>query len=125
MSASSKYRSRCCNECGTTYQPGRADQFFCARKCRMDFENRRMLRGSEIYDLFMIMRYERGIARMRGVWAIACRLAQQWKAEDDEKRSGRASWTPVARALARYPVTMVTADSYVKREKFGRAGVRA
>ena len=124
MTASPKYQSRCCNECGEPYRPGRADQFFCATSCRMAFENRRMIRGKEIYDLFMIMRYERGIARVRGIWAIACRLAQQWKAEDDAERGGRRSWTPSARAIERYPVTMTTADVYVKSEKFGRAGVR-
>jgi predicted nucleic acid-binding Zn ribbon protein len=124
MPASPKYQSRHCNECGAAYQPGRMDQFFCANACRMTFENRRMIRGKEIYDLFMIMRYERGIARVRGIWAIACRLAQQWKAEDDALRGGRRSWTPSGRALERYPVTMTTADAYVKSEKFGRAGTR-
>jgi len=122
--ASPKYRQRCCNECGQPYQPGRADQFFCVRKCRMDFENRMMTRGRELYSLFMVMRYERGVARMRGVWAIACRLAQGWREEDERERDGRQSWIPAKRALAKFPVTMTVADVYVKQEKFGRAGVR-
>jgi hypothetical protein len=90
----------------------------------MDFENRMMTRGRELYSLFMVMRYERGVARMRGVWAIACRLAQGWREEDERERDGRQSWIPAKRALAKFPVTMTVADVYVKREKFGRAGVR-
>jgi hypothetical protein len=117
----SKYRARCCNECGTDYSPRRADEFYCSTPCRKAFDNRAMTRGRDLYHLFMAMRYERGLAKGRGLWAIACRLAQEWRAEDDAERGGRKSWQSVTKSLDRLPVVMTTKDVYVRPEKIGRA----
>lgn len=124
MSTATKYRPRCCNECGGEYAPRRADEFFCSTPCRKAFDNRRMTRGRDLYDLFMALRYERGLAKVSGLWAIACRMAQEWRAEDEAKRGGRKSWLPVKRALDRLPVVMVEKDVYARREKFGRNAAR-
>lgn len=96
-----KYKARCCNECGENYTPRRADQFFCSTPCRKDFENRAMERGRDLYHLFMVMRYERGLAKLRGVWAVACALGRVWRTEDERERAGRKSWLPYARAMER------------------------
>lgn len=112
----SKYRPRCCNECGSDYTPRRADEFFCSTACRKTFDNRRMTRGRDLYDLFMALRYERGLAKVSGLWAIACRMAQEWRQEDEAARAGRKSWLPVKRALDRLPVVMIEKDVYARRE---------
>jgi hypothetical protein len=88
----SKYRPRACNECGEAYTPRRCDEYFCSTPCRKDFENRAMVRGRDLYTLFMVMRYERGLARLRGVWGVACALARRWREEDERERAGRKSW---------------------------------
>lgn len=121
MTTPSKYRPRCCNECGDGYTPRRADEFYCSIPCRKAFENRRMVRGRDLYDLFMCLRYERGVARALGIWAIACRLAQGWREEDTRDRDGRKSWMPAKRVIDKMPVTMKEVDVYVRREKFDRS----
>lgn len=83
---------RVCRECGTEFQPKVPHAEFCCSPCRLAFNNRRMQRGAELYDLFMVMRYERGAAKALGLWAIMCRMAQAWRAEDDRQRGGRKSW---------------------------------
>jgi hypothetical protein len=95
-----KYRERRCNECGEAYTPRRVDEFYCSTPCRKSFENRRMVRGKELYDLFMVMRYDRGAAKLLGVWNLMCRLALHWREEDDRDRAGRKSWLSPNRALA-------------------------
>lgn len=83
-----------CAECGKPYSAKRlrADNAFCSPACRDTFGNRRKIRGAQLYDLFMILRYERGVAKAKGVWALACRLAQDWREEDTRQRQGRQSW---------------------------------
>lgn len=111
MSTAPKYRNRCCNECGADYQPRRADEFYCSIVCRKAFDNRRMVRGRDLYDLFMAMRYERGFAKTRGIWAIACRLAEMWRDEDKAQRDGRKSWS-AAKVISNLPVVITTADVF-------------
>lgn len=107
----SKYRPRCCNECGSPYMPRRGNEFFCAVPCRKAHENRRMVRGRDLYDLFMAMRYERGFAKARGIWAIACRLAEKWHDEDKRERDGRKSWS-AKRTIDKLPVVVVQKDVF-------------
>lgn len=120
MNKAPKYKARCCNECGESYAPRRCDEFFCSIPCRKAFDNRAMTRGRELYHLFMVMRYERGIAKAMGVWAIMCRMAMMWKTEDDRERGGRKSWQAPKRVIAKLPVTLQATDVYVRQEKFGR-----
>lgn len=61
----------------------RFEKKFCCHACGTKWNNRRKQRGAELYDLFMTMRYDRGTAKLFGVWAIMCRMASMWKEEDD------------------------------------------
>lgn len=83
-----------------------------------------MVRGRDLYDLFMALRYERGLAKAKGVWAIACRLAQSWREEDERERAGRKSWQPVKKVLDRMPVAMTTVDVFIGKDRVGRGGAR-
>lgn len=65
---------------------------FCGQPCRLRFNNRRLQRGAELYDLFMTMRYDRSEAKRLGVWALMCRMGQQMREEDQIDREGRQSW---------------------------------
>ena len=95
----SKYQPRNCDECGHEYTPRRGDQFFCSTDCRKAFENRRMTRGAELYDLFRAMRRERDKAKELGIWSEMCRLEFRWQEEDEAERPGRKSYRPPKRAL--------------------------
>lgn len=87
-----------CPECGNGVR-GRRKQFCCAA-CRLAWNNRRLQRGAEIYDLFRAIRRERDEAKRLRVWTEICRLEFRWQAEDDAQRPGRRSYVPPARALA-------------------------
>jgi hypothetical protein len=90
-----------CQECGGAFAPSRPDNCFCGKPCRQAFNNRRMQRGSDLYDLFMGLRFERSAATQLKVWVKMCALAASWRAEDYELRAGRPSWGPLAPALGR------------------------
>ncbi len=85
-----------CRECGAAFEPRRAreDAAFCRPVCRSAFNNRRFTRGAQLYDMMMLLRYQRGLAKARGIWALLCRMCQDWRAEDVEHRAGRPSWQP-------------------------------
>ncbi len=119
MTAQPKYRQRCCNECGEAYTPRRCDEFFCSIPCRKSFDNRAMVRGRDLYSLFMVMRYERGVAKALGVWAIMCRMAMEWRAEDLRERDGRKSWSGPKRVIDKLPVTTQAQDAYKGTVKAG------
>jgi hypothetical protein len=68
---------RACLECGEPVQAARADAEFCCAPCRMAFANRRAARGAELYDLFMLQRFERATAKRVGAWSLMCRAASQ------------------------------------------------
>lgn len=65
---------------------------FCSAECRKMNNNLRAMRGAQLYDLFMAMRYERDLATELGLWTNACKLAQKWRMEDERQRAGRKSW---------------------------------
>lgn len=82
-----------CLECGGRMQTTRdGPHVFCSSGCRKSFNNRRMRRGAQLYDLFMAMRHERKEAEGERVWSALCRLAAEWRSEDDDQRGGRKSW---------------------------------
>jgi hypothetical protein len=85
---------RACRECGESFGTDRREAAFCTSPCRMKFQNRRRDRGADLYDLFMAVRYERGLAKVHGIWSLMCRLGQHWRDEDQAERDGRQSWTP-------------------------------
>lgn len=117
------YKSRECNECGSCYQPRRCDEFFCSTPCRKAFDNRAMVRGRELYHLFMVMRYERGTAKLLGIWAIMCRMATAWREEDNAERNGRKSWQAPKKVVSKLPVTVTSKDVYKGGVKIGRPQV--
>lgn len=93
-----------CLECGAILEAaGRNRRDFCCEAHRRTFNNRRMLRGAELYDVFMAMRYSRAEADETGAWNFACRMASAWKVQDDAQRAGRRSWNPVREVKARRP----------------------
>lgn len=94
---------RACKECGATLEGMKPGARFCGSKCRLDFNNRRLQRGAEFYDLFMAMRYDREEAQKHGAWSMLCRMAQQMRDEDVAQRAGRKSWQPPSRVLADRP----------------------
>lgn len=92
MAVVGKMVKRCCAECGAAYEARRAESEFCSTSCRMAFNNRRAARGVQLYDLFMAQRYERADSKDWGTWSAMCRLAEDFRGEDIEKRAGRKSW---------------------------------
>jgi len=84
-----------CRECGARYTAKRATRGFCCGVCRQNWNNRRLLRGAEFYDLFMSMRHDRDHADDQGAWNFMCRMAADYKAKDDSERAGRRSWDTI------------------------------
>ena len=81
---------RKCIECGTYFVAKKEHARFCSTRCRKAFNNRRMTRGAELYDIFMALRYERKWAQAVGAWQLICRLVSVWRQQDE--REGRKSY---------------------------------
>ena len=90
-----------CSECGGSLIECREGAEFCCTSCRQAFQNRRLQRGAELYDLFMVQRFDRSRGRTMGAWTMMCALASHWRAEDRTKRAGRPSWTRPAKLAER------------------------
>ena len=67
-----------------------------------------MTRGAELYDLWMTLRYDRPLAQAYGVWKLLCRLAWQYRDEDNARRNGRKSWRSPRAILDRNPSLRAT-----------------
>lgn len=93
---------RLCRECGEGYQAERRSSEFCTDAHRKAFNNRRALRGAELYDLFMASRFDRDKAKAEGAWSVMCRMASHYHAEDATVRAGRPSWLSVETIKARH-----------------------
>lgn len=78
-----------CKECGS---PKSERAIFCCQRCRLRFNNRRMLRGAELYDIFMAMRFDRERAKDERLWSSLCALASVYRDADKARREGRKSW---------------------------------
>lgn len=87
-----------CRECSAPLTGGAS---FCSRDCRNSYTNRRRTRGAEIYDLFMTLRYDRPRAKIMNIWSKLCRMAAEFKRQDDE--AGRQSWNDPAVTLQNRP----------------------
>ncbi len=101
--ARQKNRVHGCAECGA--DASRAASF-CGDACRHAFNNRRRVRGAEIYDLFMALRFERRLGTALGLFQAICRLASDFRAEDRASRDGRKSW--------RHPRTVLSERPHLK-----------
>lgn len=96
---------RCCLECGAALSassPREAE--FCCTPCRMSWNNRRAARGAQVYDLLMALRFERGPAKVAGVWSILCALCSAFRDADRAARGGRRSWRKTSDAIAALPL---------------------
>lgn len=92
--------AKTCLECGAPLnltKPGN----FCCREHRKDFNNRRMSRGAELYDLVMELRFNRSEAKRKGTWSLLCARAGAFRDADKHYRDGRPSWD--SRAHLRLP----------------------
>lgn len=74
-----------CHECSKEFATRRADAVFCSTECRKAFNNRRAVRGAELYDLFRALRRDRAKAKELNVWTALCRLELRWHQEDQER----------------------------------------
>ncbi|SEK36776.1 hypothetical protein SAMN04515666_101338 [Bosea lupini] len=91
--------NRVCAECGAPHKAARPTAEFCSATCRKAFNNRRALRGAELYDLFMAHRFERQAAQEARVLHAMNRLASNWREEDKAQRAGRKSWRRLAAVM--------------------------
>ncbi len=81
-----------CLNCGSRFLAGTRRPEFCGTPCIKSWNNRRMVRGAELYDLMMILRFEREEAYQKKVWSAMTRLARRYRDEDLAERNGRRSW---------------------------------
>lgn len=93
--------SRCCQECGESFESRKVEARFCSTACRQAFNNRRLQRGADLYDLFMASRFERDQAAQEELWSKMCAVASGWRQEDERDRRGRKSWGNLREALQR------------------------
>lgn len=101
MNIRAKKQQCLCRECGAPVD--RDDALFCSGVCRQAFNNRRLQRGAQLYDLFMALRFNRPLASSLGLWSILCRLASEWRSLDQVERAGRQSWQDPRRFLEKNP----------------------
>lgn len=79
-----------CRECGAISVEKSNGQCFCDQNCNNAWSRRRAKRAIQLYDIFMEMRYHR--AGAKGLWTLACRLAEEWRDEDRRIRKDLKSW---------------------------------
>lgn len=93
-------RPRTCRECGKPLSNEmKANADFCCTGHRIKWRNRRMSRGADLYDCFMALRYDRGAAKLHGLWALMCRMASDWHEED--QKAGRRTYFPPKETVQR------------------------
>lgn len=97
------YKIKPCLECGSEFQQFRAGEAFCTGSCRKVWNNRRAVRGAQLYDLFMNLRFNREEASDEQVWSAMTRLSAEFRANDVAERSGRRSFRTIAASLGDMP----------------------
>ena len=76
-----------CKECGAEYTAKKAHSKFCSTKCRKDYNNRRAVRGAQLYDVFMAIRYDREAATKYGLdRTFISRMGEMFNEEDKGSR---------------------------------------
>lgn len=96
-------RKRTCIECGEVFTSPKPHAEFCCQPCRKEFNNRRAMRGAQLYDLFMTMRFDRQAAADNHVWSTLCSVASAFRDSDKSARGGRRSWRKLQAALGALP----------------------
>lgn len=92
-----------CLECGASKESTAANVEFCCTNCRKAWNNRRAMRGAELYDLVMVWRFDRGRSKALRIWTLLCRMASIFRADDLEHRVGRRSWSAAEHVIDRKP----------------------
>lgn len=88
-----------CRECGASCEATALNQVFCDINCNNAWSRRRTKRAIQLYDVFMQMRYHR--AGAKGLWTLLCRLAEEWREEDQRIRKGLQSWKDPAYIISK------------------------
>lgn len=91
-----------CLECGDAFEATQEAEFCCTGH-RKDWNNRRMQRGAQLYDLWMSLRYERGRAKLFAAFTLVSALASAYRKADKALRGGRRSWRKLEAAVADIP----------------------
>jgi len=111
-------RLNACLECGVPFAATRGREF-CAPGCRQLWNNRRMQRGAELYDLYMAHRFDRANAQALHAMTAMNRMTANFRAEDRAQRAGRQSW--------RSPRAVIEERPYLRavttRMRMGRMGI--
>lgn len=107
-----------CRECQSAFQPRHPSQEYCSTNCGRIFNNRRAVRGAELYDLFCALRSERKLSGEIGIWTEMCRLELRWKEEDGQVRK----YLPPRLALNRLYETgrLMMGEIVAKAHRIGR-----
>lgn|GEM_PF-1243503 len=88
-----------CLECGKAAVSTAVNAEFCCSACRKTWNNRRLVRGAELYDFMMVLRFDRGRAKALRLWTLMWRLVALFRDEDWRERAGRRSWSPAEQVL--------------------------
>jgi hypothetical protein len=96
-----------CRECGMPLEGKRQGAVFCSPEHRKAFNNRRMIRGAELYDLIMAQNYERELRKPEALMSVISNLARAFRDSDKVLRNGRKSWD-AKETLARLPLAFGT-----------------
>ncbi len=103
--------SKCthCRECGTELTPEQRKKgaCFCQPAHRKAWNNRRMIRGAELYDLWMERRYARDSKAAQEALTTMSNLGRAYHDADVALRDGRKSWN-AQETLARLPLAFGT-----------------
>ncbi|MET0653671.1 MAG: hypothetical protein ABWY63_14265 [Hyphomicrobiaceae bacterium] len=99
-----------CDECGSQFQTNCVTAKFCSTECRKTYNNRRAIRGAELYDFMMLRRFgDEAVIGVKGkgsrfyandCLATADALVSGYHAADIENRQGRRSYNTMIDAKA-------------------------
>lgn len=92
MTTTRQMFNRTCCECGTKFQSVRVEAEFCGTPCRKTYNNRRAMRGAELYDIVMAWRFGDGEGRINEARDLLCSLVSGYNEEDKRSRPGRRSY---------------------------------
>jgi hypothetical protein len=103
-----KFRNRECKECGCRFDTNVADAKNCSVSCRKAWNNRKAVRGDEMYDFLMLRRFgddavkgKNSRAYANECLAIVDSLLSGYREADKERRAGRRSYNDLGDAKAR------------------------
>jgi hypothetical protein len=105
--------NRECQECGDKFGTDRGNARFCSTTHRKDFNNRRAVRGAQVYDFLMLKRYDRKALVMfegervtteQAARVMMDRLAEMFNEADKEVRGGRRSFQSFKHAMHDIPL---------------------